>query len=289
MWRSKSLDETAEETVPLSLLSTEDSCSINKKEKEKELPKNKRWELMGKENSKTELMVVVIRALSAEFVGSFFVAMLGVGTAVTEKPEGDNEMLHRLLAGMAMAAAVTTMNYTLTVQSGSIFNPAITATLILLKQLPILRGILYIAAQLAGWSFGALTLRLVISPEQKDYFDHAATTLKSINPAQGLIIEAVTTAMLAMATLFISVSPAAPDDYHTIKPFVTAAAVFVCAVFGGPLTGGGHNPARSFGYAVATNVWDNHWVYWVGPMFGVAFALGFYIIHHTSDFFKTRM
>lgn len=33
-------------------------------------------------------------------------------------------------------------------------------------------------------------------------------------------------------------------------------------------TGASMNPARTLGTAFAANVWDAHWIYWVGPILG---------------------
>jgi glycerol uptake facilitator-like aquaporin len=51
-------------------------------------------------------------------------------------------------------------------------------------------------------------------------------------------------------------------------------------------TGASMNPARSFGPAVAyskygdVNVWEHHYVYWVGPFCGTVVAAVFYKYVH---------
>ncbi len=39
-----------------------------------------------------------------------------------------------------------------------------------------------------------------------------------------------------------------------------------------PLFVNSMNPARSFGPAVVNSCWDNHWIYWLGPLFGSTLA-----------------
>ena len=54
-------------------------------------------------------------------------------------------------------------------------------------------------------------------------------------------------------------------------------------MFGGSITGGSLNPARSFGPALVTGNFNYHWLYWVAPIIGGLISAGVYKGLHKDE------
>lgn len=64
----------------------------------------------------------------------------------------------------------------------------------------------------------------------------------------------------------------------TIAPIAIGFIVGANILAGGAFDGAAMNPAVSFGPAVVSWTWTNHWIYWVGPLIGGGLAALIYEI-----------
>lgn len=72
-----------------------------------------------------------------------------------------------------------------------------------------------------------------------------------------------------------------------IAPIAIGFIVDANIVAGGAFDGASMNPAVSFGPAVVSWTWSNHWVYWVGPFVGGGIAALIYeIVFPTRTIFN---
>jgi glycerol uptake facilitator-like aquaporin len=74
----------------------------------------------------------------------------------------------------------------------------------------------------------------------------------------------VLTVVLLVAVFGAAVDPRAPK----IGGLAIGLAVAADILMGGPLTGAAMNPARWFGPAAVTGMWDNWYVWIIGPLLG---------------------
>lgn len=205
------------------------------------------------------------KQLVAEFVGTFALIFVGVG-AIYNNPNN--------LVAIALAHGLTIMVMCAAVGhiSGGQFNPAVSFGLWVGGKLPLARMIFYWISQLLGATVAAFLLLFVFAnlPGQAPAELVAKGTpdliKEGITPIQGIVIEAVLTFFLMFVIYGSAVDPRAVK----LAPIAIGFTVTLDILFNGPLTGAAMNPARVFGPALASGHWNNHLVYWAGPLIGGA-------------------
>jgi glycerol uptake facilitator-like aquaporin len=95
-----------------------------------------------------------------------------------------------------------------------------------------------------------------------------ASGVPVVSTMHAITIEAVLTFFLVFVVYGSAVDVRAPK----VGGLAIGLTVALDIMFGGPLTGAAMNPARTFGPALASGHWNNHIVYWVGPLIGGALA-----------------
>jgi MIP family channel proteins len=199
-----------------------------------------------------------LRPALAELIGTFALVFVGAGAAAVQVGG---------LPGVALAHGLilVAIVYSLGHVSGAHVNPAVTIGLLAGGDIAPLKAAWYIIAQLMGGILAAAALRLIVSPATGLGTTQLGSAMgTSITPAQGTLVEIVLTFLLVTTVLNTAVRGHAGKMAGLAIGFTLAA----CILMGGPLTGASLNPARSLGPALLSGQWNNHWVYWLGPIIG---------------------
>ena len=210
-----------------------------------------------------------LKPLVAEFLGTFALIFFGAGAICTNQWTGGAVGLLGIAFAHAMALAV--MISALGHVSGAHFNPAVTFALLTAGKIEGGKAAAYVAAQLLGAVGAALLLSYMIPVEIWRAVSLGAPSLHAeVTGTQGVILEAVMTFFLALTVFGTAVDP--KGSWNAIAGFGIGSVLLFDILFGGPLTGAAMNPARAFGPALASGYWDNHGIYWIGPLLGGALA-----------------
>ena len=205
----------------------------------------------------------------AEFIGTFTLIFVGIGAIANNTPTAGLGLLGVAFAhGLAIAVMVTATGAV----SGGQLNPAVTFGLLVGGQMDVKKSIAYWISQLAGATAAAvlcsklLGMTAVIGGTPDISMNAAGVPV--VSTVQAITIEAVLTFFLVFVVYGSAVDARAPK----IGGLAIGLTVGLDIMFGGPLTGAAMNPARTFGPALASGHWNNHMVYWVGPLIGGALA-----------------
>lgn len=204
----------------------------------------------------------------AEALGTFALVFAGPGAAAVNAESGG--AVTGVGIGMSFGLIVMAMIFALGHISGCHINPAITIAFRALGRITTARAAGYIAAQLTGAALAALAVSTMLG----DASGEAATSIPRLGGDDAaLVSEAILTFFLAFVVFAVATDARAQGAFAAIA---VGGYVGFAATGWGPVANASMNPARSFGPALATNTWDAHWIFWVGPIAGALAAAAIY-------------
>ncbi|HYQ87514.1 MAG TPA: MIP/aquaporin family protein [Bacteroidota bacterium] len=199
--------------------------------------------------------------LAAEFIGTFTLTFIGVSSICVNAGLPGVALAH----GLAIAVMVAALGYI----SGGFFNPAVTFGAWVGGKIDAKNAILYSAAQLSGALVGALAVRAVFPASTVELFKLGTPMLApDVGVGAGILIELILTFLLVLVVYGSAIDSRGPGMGGLFVGLTITADILA----GGPMTGASMNPARTFGPALAGGYWENHLVYWIGPMLGAGLA-----------------
>ncbi|CAM9427742.1 unnamed protein product [Ectocarpus fasciculatus] len=183
----------------------------------------------------------LFRSVCGEFLGCLLFLFMAITVArlAGNREDGDaaaEQTATILMISSAFGLSIFVLVYIFADVSGAHLNPAVSISLLVGKRISIERFGLYVAAQ-AGEAFGA---------------------------------EVLCTFLLVVTVFTACDGELGRKNAHTgpLFPLVIGMAVLIAHLVLIPIDGCSINPARSFATAVINNKWDDHWVFWVGPLLG---------------------
>ncbi|HEY2066272.1 MAG TPA: aquaporin [Gemmatimonadaceae bacterium] len=208
------------------------------------------------------------RHFAAEFIGIFALVFVG-GASIMSAQQFHNSnglMVAAVAHGLILALMVTA-----TMRVSGHLNPAVTLGFLVTRRIEPVMAVIYIVAQLGGAVVAALALKAVFPPDVA-----VATRLGGqsialdVSTGQAILCEFLATFFLTFVVFGSAVDPTAPK----VGGFAIGLTVTADILAIGPLTGASMNPARSFGPALVSGIFEGHFIYWLGPILGsVAAAL----------------
>ncbi len=207
----------------------------------------------------------LLRRAGAEFIGTYSLVTAGCGAIMVNASTGS---LTHVGIALTFGLIITVMIAATGHISGAHFNPAVTVAFALTRHFPWREIPVYIGSQLAGAILGALTLRLLLGDVAQ-----MGVTLPSGSALQSFGIEILLTAVMMFVIMAV-----ATDTKALGSPAALAIGFTITldALWGGPISGASMNPARSFGPALISGIWKDHWVYWLAPLIGAGLGAGIY-------------
>lgn len=203
----------------------------------------------------------LVRCTFAEALGTAVLVLVGPGAAMVAASTGAFGHAEVALAfGLVVTLVVAAIGHI----SGAHINPAVTIAFWSTQRIGGRAAMMYVLAQCTGAVVASYVLGWLLGP-----VGDFGATIPALSLDRAFVVEAGYSGLLAFVIFAVATDARV---HRAIVPFAIGITVYAGALVTGPLTGGSFNPARTLGPAVAGNLWQAHWLYWVAPIVGMLVA-----------------
>lgn len=219
-------------------------------------------------------------AYLAEFFGTAIMMTIGIGAVVLMWSEGSmfrewipSDLWRRLATGVLFAGGGTAVVLSpLGQRSGGHLNPAMTFAFWLRKKISSFDAMSYVAAQIAGALLGVLVVATVAGGAAR------SVDLGLTRPGDGYTptIAFVAELMITFWLIFLVFWAVDKRSIARFTPYLAGLLIALLVMVEAPVSGTSLNPARSFAPAALIGVFDDFWLYVLGPMSGAVLAVLIY-------------
>jgi aquaporin Z len=225
-------------------------------------------------------MTTATRKLVAEFVGTFLLVLLAVGSAVVGLKSSGN-----LAVAISFGFVLVFVAYGFGPVSGAHVNPAVTLAMVLARKQPIAEAVGYWIAQFAGAILGAAVLKWLVSgfgvkDETGALGSNSYGDLGGISAGGTFVLEVLLTFAFVLVILLVTDRIAEA----TTAGLAIGVALTTVHLVGIPIDGTSVNPARSFGPALFAGAdhLAQYWVFLLAPLVGAVLAALVYPLTHAG-------
>lgn len=205
-----------------------------------------------------------LRHFLSEFIGTFALTFVGSAAIMQTSPGGGNLVAVALATGLVLSIFVSAFMHI-----GAHFNPAVTIGMLVVRRIEPMMAGLYVAAQLAGATAAAFALKFAFPAALFAATRGGGQSVSlDVSTGQAFVLEMVGTMILMWAVFGTAVDHRAPK----IGGFGIGLTLAADILAFGALTGASVNPARTFGPAFASGIYEAQGIYWLAPITGAIIA-----------------
>ncbi|WP_338215657.1 MIP/aquaporin family protein [Lacticaseibacillus salsurivasis] len=205
-----------------------------------------------------------MKAICAEFMGTFLLVFLGSGAVLFAKGDA-------LTIAIGFGLAITISAYAFGGITGGHFNPAVTTAFMINGRTGIGEGLVYIVSQIVGAIAASGAVRVIVGALNLPATQMAQTDFPNLSVGAAFFVEALATFLFLVVILNVTSDDHGNGDFAGLAIGVTLMLLIIFSV---NLTGASLNPARSIGPAIFAggSALSHLWLYIVAPEVGAILA-----------------